>query len=197
MKNVKHILSIALVVLLSVNLKAQDITTSLSYNIGLPVSDLKNFTNSTSFRGISLETRYFLQENVSIGFHLGWQVFKSREQGLLSVDGNDINGTQIRYVNTFPIMFNGHYHFGTDGGVRPYLGAGIGTVRSLQRFDIGIFTIQDNHWHFAFYPEAGVMIPFDSDVGANVGFRYNYAMGSDDGIDITYIGIHVGVVWFK
>ncbi len=192
----KFILSIIIIAFLGVEIKAQ-VATSLTYNMGFPVSDLKDYTNSTSFRGVSVDTRYFIEDNATIGFYLGWQVFKERVDGLFKFDGNDISGLQVRYANTFPIMFTGHYHFGEDGGVRPYLGAGVGTVRSLQRTDIGIFTIVNNNWHFAFYPEVGVFIPFTDDLGANVGIKYNYAIGSSDSIDYTYLGINVGLVWFK
>ncbi len=181
------------------NAQAQewDWATSVHYSFGLPTGDLKDFTDNTSARGIIFEARNFRSDQFSIGFSLGWQVFKDRLEGTFSEEGRDVTGTQVRYVNTLPIMVTGHYYLGDPGGVRPYLGAGVGTVHSLQRVDVGLFSIQNNNWHFGFYPEVGVYIPVSFDMGINLAAKYNYALGTSESIDYSYLALSVGFTWLN
>ncbi len=195
----KYITIIAVVSFVAFNAQAQewDWATSINYSFGLPTADLKDFTDNTSFRGIIFEAKNFRSEQLSIGFSLGWQVFKDRLEGTFSQEGQDITGTQVRYVNTLPIMVTGHYHLGDPGGVRPYVGAGVGTVHSLQRTDVGLFTVSNNNWHFGFYPEVGVFIPVSFDMGINLAAKYNYAIGTSDSFDYSYLALSLGFTWLN
>ena len=174
-----------------------DWATTFNYSIGLPTGDLKEYTDNTSFRGISFEAKKFQTEQISIGFSLGWQIFKNRLEGTFSQTGQDVTGTQVRYVNAFPIMATGHYQFGEPGGVRPYAGVGLGTVHTLQRTDVGLFTVSNNNWHFGFYPEVGVFIPVSFDMGVNVAAKYNYAVAASNSIDYSYLSLSVGLTWLR
>ena len=174
-----------------------DWATTINYSVGLPTGDLKDFTDNTSFRGISFEAKNFRTEQISVGFSLGWQIFKERLEGTFSQPGQDVTGTQVRYLNALPIMVTGHYQFGDPGGARPYAGVGLGTVHSLQRTEVGLFTISNNNWHFGFYPEVGVYIPVSFDMGINVAAKYNYALGTSDSIDYSYLSLSVGFTWLN
>ena len=192
----KYILVALTTFLLSHSGNAQYWATSLTYDIGIPFSDVSDFSDETSFRGVSVDARRFINDNISAGLYVGWHVFKGREDGLFSVDGTDISGTRVNYVNTFPIMATGYYHFGEDdGGVRPYAGIGLGTVHALKRTEIGLFAIQDNDWRFGFFPGVGVMIPLGVDVGVNLGAKYQYSIGPSDSFDITYLSFNIGLYW--
>ena len=187
------------VVTISTTSQAQewDWATSLHYSVGIPTGDLKDYTDNISARGVFFEAKNFRSDQFSIGFSMGWQIFKDRLEGTFSQEGQDVTGTQVRYVNTLPIMFTSHYHMGDPGGVRPYVGAGVGTVRSLQRTDVGLFTVQNNNWHFGFYPEVGVFIPVSFDMGINVAAKYNYGLGTDESIDYSYLALSVGFTWLN
>ena len=195
----RYIILLLAVTCIAQNAQAQewDWATSVHYSFGLPTGDLKDFTDNTSFRGIVFDAKKFQSEQFSIGFSLGWQVFKDRLEGTFSEEGRDVTGTQVRYVNTLPIMLTGHYHLGEPGGARPYLGAGIGTVHSLQRVDVGLFTVQNNNWHFGFYPEVGVYIPVSFDMGINLAAKYNYAIATSDSFDYSYLSLNIGFTWLN
>jgi hypothetical protein len=62
---------------------------------------------------------------------------------------------------------------------------------------VGLFTVQNNNWHFGFYPEVGVFIPVSFDMGINVAAKYNYAVGASDSIDYTYLALSVGFTWLN
>ena len=195
----KYIFIITIIPCFAITTQAQewDWATTVNYSFGLPTGDLKDFTDNTSFRGISFEAKNFQSEQVSVGFSLGWQVFKDRLEGTFSGVGRDITGTQVRYVNTLPIMITGHYQFGDPGNVRPYAGVGLGTIHSLQRVDVGLFTVSNNNWHFGFYPEVGVYIPVAFDMGINVAAKYNYAVATSDSFDYSYLTLSVGFTWLN
>jgi len=195
----RYLISLVIILPLTANLNAQawDWATSLNYSFGLPTGDLKEFIDNSSARGIVFEARSFQSDQFSIGFSVGWQVFKDRLEGTFSEDGVDVTGTQVRYVNTLPLMVIGHYYLGSTDGVRPYLGAGLGTVHSLNRTDLGLFSDSNNNWHFGFYPEAGLYIPLSFDMGLNLSAKYNYALGTSDSIDYSYLGLSLGFTWLK
>ncbi len=174
-----------------------DWATSANYSVGIPTGDLKDFTDNVSGRGFIFEARRFLSNQASVGFSVGWQVYKDRLEGTFSLEGIDATGTQVRYVNTLPIMVTGHYYLGSPGNIRPYLGGGVGTVSSLQRVDLGLFSDSNNNWHFGFYPEVGVYIPLSFDMGLNLAAKYNYAIATSDSFDYTYLAFSVGFAWLK
>ncbi|GJM28659.1 MAG: hypothetical protein DHS20C17_12940 [Cyclobacteriaceae bacterium] len=195
----KYIIIIAFTcgVFIEGNAQAWDWATSVTYSFGLPTGDLKDFVESSSARGVVFEARNLQSDKFSVGFSVGWQVFKDRLEGTFSQEEVDITGTQVRYVNTIPIMVTGHYYLGEPGGVRPYVGAGIGTVSSLQRVDVGLFQVSNNNWHFGFYPELGVYIPVAFDMGINLSAKYNYAVATSDSFDYSYLALSVGFAWLR
>lgn len=190
-------LTLATVMAITTQAQEWDWATSVHYSVGIPTGDLKDFTDNISARGAIFEARSFQSDQFSIGFSIGWQVFKDRLEGTFSREGQDVTGTQVRYVNTLPIMVTGHYYLGDPGSVRPYLGAGLGTLRSLQRTDVGLFTVNNNNWHFGFYPEVGVFIPVSFDMGINVAAKYNYGLGASDSFDYSYLALSVGFTWLN
>ena len=191
----KLLLLIVLLAAINSNIGAQNMFSTVSFTAGTPMGEFKDYIDGNSFRGITVDQRFFLQENFSIGYSFGWQVFSQQKDGLFSAEGSDIRGTQIRNVNLFPFLVTGHYHFGEEDRLRPYVGLGLGAVPSLQRTDIGVFAIQENDWSFGVSPEIGVIIPFSADFGINLGLKYQVTKRGDDAIDYDYVGISLGIMW--
>lgn len=127
-------------------LKAQML--NLNYQISVPLGDLKDFTNETSFRGMDLEYHKFVTDRFSLGAAIGWNVFyqdKNHATGDFSFKGNKniytMTGNQYRYVNTVPLTAIGRY-FLTDGtsAVQPFLGLGAGARWTEKRLELGQYT---------------------------------------------------------
>ncbi len=168
-------------------LKAQML--NLNYQISVPLVDLKDFTNETSFRGMDLEYHKFVTDRFSLGAAIGWNVFyqdKNHATGDFSFKGNKniytMTGNQYRYVNTVPLTAIGRY-FLTDGtsAVQPFLGLGAGARWTEKRLELGQYTSTLSRWQFTFAPEIGMMVPFNDQVALNVGARYNYATRASHG----------------
>lgn len=168
-------------------LKAQML--NLNYQISVPLGDLKDFTNETSFRGMDLEYHKFVTDRFSLGAAIGWNVFyqdKNHATGDFSFKGNKniytMTGNQYRYVNTVPLTAIGRY-FLTDGtsAVQPFLGLGSGARWTEKRLELGQYTSTLSRWQFTFAPEIGMMVPFNDQVALNVGARYNYATRASHG----------------
>ena len=49
--------------------------TSTNYMISIPLGDAKDFIEDASFRGFGFETGKFVNDNISIGFGISWNVF--------------------------------------------------------------------------------------------------------------------------
>jgi len=181
---------------------AQEFISDFTWNFGFPNSNTKEYISNNSYRGLSIEGRRFIDKNISAGLFFGWNIFDQRLNEPINIDGEGyggtISGTQLRYINSFPLMANIHYYVGKRKDVRFYLGAGAGVYYILQRLDLGVWRIDNDNWHFGLAPEAGILIPLDSQSHILVNLKYNYAfdsgtaIGGDEDNSYSYWGVNFG-----
>ena len=193
---------ITLVSLLSAVSFAQEFISDFTWNFGFPQSQMKEYVSKTSYKGFAIEGRRFLNKNLSAGLFFGWNIFDERVDKPIEIDGENysgtVSGTQLRYVNSFPMMANMHYYFGKRKDIRFYLGANAGLYYILQRLDLGVWRLESDNWHFGLAPEAGVLIPLDSQSHIIVNIKYNYAFDSGTGLGkvddnyYSYWGLNFG-----
>lgn len=168
----------------------------LNWNVGLPTGDLKNYIDDPSALGFSFGGRHFIYDFFSVGGSFGWQTFDQKISGTQENGNIQLTGTQFRYVNTYPLMFNVHYYLGEDGGIRPYLGTGVGVTWVNERTDMGIYTSEIRSTHFGLAPEVGVIIPFGaSDVGLLLGAKYEQAFKSSNDRHISYLSFNIALAF--
>ncbi len=193
----KQFLFIFTITALSVSpLLGQGSLFGLSYTASLPMGETQEFTDATSWRGASLEWRWFLQENISAGIFFGWNVFHEKESGDFIQGDIAFAGTQLRTVNAFPMLLTGHYYFGDDEALRPYLGLGLGTYRTQQRTTVGILQVDNDNWQWGISPSIGATVPMGySGLMGNIEVRYNYAPKGGDSLTHSYLGISLGLAW--
>ena len=165
---------------------AQEVLTNVTWNIGLPVAKMNEYTTDVTYRGFTLGGRRFFDKENSLGLMAGWNVFDEKTYDPINVQqGNGsgtISGTQIRSVNIFPILAGFHHYWGNKKDMRAFLGVNVGTYYILQRLDIGVFRFDNDNWHFGFAPEAGLIIPIEGQTGFYAGARYNYALDSGEAL---------------
>lgn len=197
MKKINIILTFFFV-LGTAGLTAQEYYFSLHYSTASPMGETSNYIDNYSWRGIGLEAHWFMNNQLSIGYHMTLNAFYQKVAGEF-VDGTTtLTGTQLRYLNTLPILFEGRYHLGGDailGDLRPYFGLGAGTIRTLQRTEIGIFAVENNNWQFGVAPAAGIIIPMANSAMLNLAVRYNYAVETGKASANSFLNINLGVVW--
>ncbi|MCF8366255.1 MAG: porin family protein [Bacteroidales bacterium] len=169
---------------------------SLTYQMSVPTGDTKNITDKMSFRGIGLEGRWFVDNNVTIGGAALWNVFYEKQDKITTeLENITLTGTHYNYINALPFFVNTAYYFNEGSYVRPYAAMNAGVIYTLYRKDIGLYRIDEEAWKFGVAPEIGVLIETYGGANFTVNFRYNYGLETDNSDPLSYIGINVGVVW--
>jgi len=196
-KSIIIIIILAAGVFVSPFVSAQS-NTSLLYSVGMPMGALKDHTASTSWRGVTFEWQKFINTEVSVGVNFAYSVFYD-EMGYDSYTKGDVTltGHQYRYNNLFPMAVNGQYHFHADGmnALKPYVGLGIGTIYDLRNTDMGMWTVEEENWHFLLAPEVGISYDLSIATGITVSARSDNAFKISDADGFGNLNINVGFVF--
>lgn len=172
---------------------------TFTYSTALPASYTKDFVDTFSWFGFTLEGDWFFSQKTSLGFAFGWQEIYEETGDSYNFDGGTFTGRTYRHLGIFPLLMRGRYWLGQEGtGFRPFVGAGLGTYRVRQTLDFGIFTSDETHWHFGVAPEAGVMFLTSRGLAWLFNARYNYPFKAGDYINgdkasWSYWGFSIGV----
>jgi outer membrane protein W len=174
---------------------------NFQWSMGFPTGDTKDFVSKASLRGFAVEGRGFVTDQLLIGGRVAWNVFYDN-LGNVTQQVNEttvVNGYSQKYLNAMPLMLTGHYEFNQTGSsVLPYIGVGLGTYYMQSRDFVGIYYVQENDWHFGFYPEVGVVIPLGgstSNTGLNAAVQYNMAAKTKNAAAQSWIGLNIGITY--
>ena len=154
----KIIVTIALLIL-SGQAFSRGSATSVLWNVGFPTSDFTDYIKEVSFGGVSVDSRTWVSRNMALGFSLGWNTFNAKNTDPIKLDIGTVTGTQLRYLNSFPIMLTGHYYSDAGNRTKLYIGTQVGIAAIIQRVDIGVIQLQTSNWHPAIAPELGAEAP--------------------------------------
>jgi outer membrane protein len=169
---------------------------SLTYDMSIPMGKTKDFIEKTSFRGIALEGRKFIDNNFSLGGSVGWCVFYEKKDKITTeLENITLTGTHYRYLNTYPIYVNAAYYLNEGSYIRPYLAANVGLIVTDYRNDIGLYTIQETPAKFGFAPELGILIETEGGTGFTLNMKYNMGTETSDTEAYSSLGINVGIIW--
>ena len=166
-----------------------------SWNINFPTADTHDFLNDeeVSLAGASLENRYFFSDRFTGGIVFGWDFFNGFSNDRFSGDNIDITGDQFFFLNYFQFQLNAHYYLNQEGSIRPFIGAGLGMVRTLQRTSISTFNLQNNNFHFGFFPELGALVPLSDKLLLFFSSKDHVALKTDSSITYSYASVRVGL----
>lgn len=202
MKSIKLIIALAAIMVLPISAMAQNgYYFSINYNPSLPIGDVADFTGDFAWRGVGVDGRFFVDDNVSIGFFTGWEVFREESDGVVSrtVQLDDATATisakEFRFTNSVPLLLTSHYHWGDKGDARPYAGLGAGLYYITQRVEMGLYSVEDNTTRFGLSPTIGVILPAFYDASLNLGLQYHQAFGVDDYNPVSYLSFNIGLTW--
>ena len=177
---------------------------TFNWDMNKGLGETGDFVDKFSVRGASVDGRFFINENITVGGFLGWSTLYDKLYDLPPITADlgdgvtaDISGTQMRYLNTFPVLINAHYFMGDNGSIRPYAGIGIGTVYTEQRVDLGFHAFIAEKWGFAVQPEIGVFIPIGlNGPGVNLAARYLYGSTTGGMLGMDKLGMFTFAVGF-
>lgn len=168
----------------------------LTYSIAFPVGETSDYINTLSWRGFTIDGKYFITDNMTLGWTTGWQTLYESESGTF-VDGTQSStGTQYRYLNILPILFTYNYFLNENGDIQPFAGLGTGTFWIESKTNMGLFSDTDDNWHFGLVPEVGVLFPVGFRSNFYFSLKYNHAFPSGESINYSYLGLNLGFLWF-
>jgi outer membrane protein W len=204
-KIMKWLYSSILILIITASVSAQSLG-NMTYNMSFPTGKLSDYIDKPSFKGFGMEGRWFSNKNISFGLSFAWTVYDQRVTDPIQIVNEGlsgtISGTQIRIVNSLPILATAHYYVGKRRDqFRFYFGTGAGMYYIKQRLEIGLVAFESDNWHFGLAPEAGVLISLNRDFTMIFNAKYNYAfsagkpLGGGDDNTYAYWGINVGFVW--
>ena len=173
--------------------KAQNITT-LTYSVGFATGNVKEYISSASFRGISLEYNNMIQDNIGVGFQVGWNVFYDElPYDTYTLDQQSLSGKQWRYSNHIPLFATVNYFLKPGEKVNPFVGLGIGTIYTLRNTDMNLYTWEQDAWSFGLSPTIGAQVMASDVTKFNISLRYNagFAAGDFDEAQ-NYLSLNVG-----
>ncbi len=158
--------------------------------------------------GLAFSYKSFVKNNVALGISAGWNIFgRSDANGTSNFTYENyiitVTGPQARYINYIPIYANASYFIcsNQNSKVVPYLQANIGTLYSQQRLQLGANTLNNNNWHFAVAPEAGLIFNLDGYTGITFNGKYNYAFSSGTAVDgsssnaFSFFNVNLGITY--
>ncbi len=195
---VNKLWALALGLLCAFQAYGQKYSTTILYNVSVPVSNTTDYLKTTSFRGISVTPRIHLNDRFSLGVTAGWNVFyeKMAPATYDYGDGNTtLYGTQFRYINAFPLHVSPQVHLGgADAKFKPYAGLGLGTTYFIQNTNMGLYAFREKEWLLGLYPEVGVVFfPFRNDWHFTASGKYNHLFGAGELPTQGYVSFNVGV----
>ncbi len=202
---IKYIIPLLLIFTLSGH--SQKLITGLSYSMGFGIGQTSDYVGRPSWSGLTLEVHQMLKPNVSVGFLTGWNIFSEKTNDIIHLASTDISGEQARYINAFPILVNASYYIKSSKNAKfvPFIRAHAGTYYMMQRFDIGVYTVNNYNWHFGVAPEIGCMISTGSSnkYSILINAKYNYAFDSGTRLsgneknDYSFFTLNIGLTFNK
>ncbi len=188
----RYVSIILLVIICSVAVQAQSSFFGITYDVSIPMGDTEKYVNGVQWRGFGLEGRWYTSKNITLGFAWDWNVFHESSLETAELETGAVTGNQNRTINAFPFLFTAHYYLKGGSFVQPYFGIGAGTYLVKKRLDVGIFTLEEEKWHFGLAPEIGFLFPMDLGFNLQIKLRYNYVIKNGDAEAESYLGINVG-----
>lgn len=193
---------ILLLLAFTINSQAQNYTWGMTYSMGLGVGEAHDYISNPAFAGFTLEGHKMIKPYFSIGIIAGWNIFNEKDINSTKVGTVTLTGEQARYLNIFPILANASFYYkNKNSKFVPFFRAHLGTYYILQRFDIGVYTIDNDNWHLGIAPEVGFMYKVSPEIDILVNGRYNYAFdsgtrfGGDENNDYSFFSINLGICY--
>lgn len=175
---------------------AQKNLMSVQYSVGLSAGDFNKYITNTSFLGMNFDYRNMVTPNIGVGIEFAWNNFyESLDYGTYTSGTASLTGKQYRYSFVAPMLLAANYYFKSSEKVNPFIGLGIGTAHSRNNLDMGMYTVEENVWHFALRPEAGLIYNLNPYMGLMATAKYYNNSKSGDISSRSFLSVNVGLAW--
>jgi outer membrane protein len=189
----KKYIILSIICLTSFFASAQSTIIRINYLPAVSLGNTADFTNNFSLRGSEIVVDKFLTEDLSVGFSVGWNVFREKVIGeSFEYKNSLITGTQFRYTNIVPLNVKANKYFGNNT-MKPFIGVGIGTAYAKQTNNAGIFSFVDDAWQFNLTPEAGIQSKVSRELLVSFKIKYSYGFEAKEFPAMSYLGFGLGI----
>lgn len=165
-----------------------------TYDITMPLSETKEFTDKTSFLGFGAIGRFYVNPNTTIGFTMGWDFIEQTTEDPIFINDKWIYGKQERSTNILPILANAHYYINHSYDTQSYFGINGGLYYIERRLKINSKKEYDTNLHLGFAPEVGVITKLPSGLKGLLSIKYNYALKRKGSIAHSFVNINLGLI---
>jgi hypothetical protein len=169
----------------------------VAWSMGLGVGSTSEFVSDYSLRGFTVEGRYWVHNQATVGLLWGWtSLYERLDNRTYATDNIAITSTQIRWVDAMPLQLTAHYYVELDTQrVLPFIGTGVGTVWTERLLTLPFTSYSQESWHFALAPELGLLFP--SPAGSFlISSRFNYAFETDAAPEAIWFNFNIGLMGF-
>ena len=178
----------------ALSLSGQEVIWKITYDIGIPFSSTKEYTDQVSWRGIAFDVDRFINDNLAVGLGISWSTFLEKEPDSdYQRDDMLIHGTQVRYINNIPLLARISW-YQPSGDFDTYFTVGVGTVWQDLRREIGLWAFGDDYWQFALSPEAGIIFPVGQTYITGK-IRYMQGFKTSDAPGLSYMAFGLGIAF--
>ncbi len=172
---------------------------SITYAMGLPVGDVKDYISQASFRGIAADYRYNINPTMALGVGFAWHTFyDERPSDTYTIENVSLTGKQFRYSNHVPMLATATYFMEANEMFHPYATVGIGVTYTRRNTDMNLYTLEQEAWNFTLQPEIGVQIHTADLMGFVISAKYlnGFQSGSELHDPQSFFSLHVGFCFF-
>lgn len=166
---------------------------SIHYSTAMTLGSSSDFVRQFSFAGFRARMAYFLLDALDVGASLGFNWLNDKQRTTEATDTVALTATQIRSLSSLSMLVVSDYHIRLSrGGIRAYLGGGLGAFRTKRTRDLGFLTSEVHGWHFGVAPELGVLFPL-GDNTITVGTEVDYVVKSSDSPEELLMTFNIGL----
>jgi hypothetical protein len=190
----KKIIIALSVLFMALTVNAQEVIWKLTYDVGIPFSSTKEFTDQVSWRGLSLDFDRFVGDNLAVGLGFAWSTFVEKEADSdYQLENILLHGTQVRYINDIPLTARFSWYQPLSS-MELYATLGAGAAWQELRREIGTWAFVGSYWQFVMIPEVGIIYPLGSSY-LNARVKYVQAFEGSEAPGLSYLSIGVGFAW--
>jgi len=190
----KRIIIALSVIFMALTVNAQEVIWKLTYDMGIPFSSTKDFTDHVSWRGLSLDFDRFVGDNLAVGLGFAWSTFVEKEADSdYQLENILLHGTQVRYINDIPLTARFSWYQPVSS-MELYATLGAGAAWQELRREIGTWAFVGSYWQFVRIPEVGIIYPLGSSY-LNARVKYVQAFEGSEAPALSYLSIGVGFAW--
>ena len=168
---------------------------NINYNLGWGAGNFKDFISTVSYRGFSIDSRWFVTDRIAIGGQLGWNGFYEKyPMKTYEFDGGAATGIIKTTYYNFTMTVDAYYYPMPETMIKPFIGLHMGPEYQTMSVQFGRVYSSHDTWQFIAAPEAGVFVQLgaNSDVGLNLAVKYNYIAFTN-----TDLGFENGLTYWQ